>query len=172
MTIFIGVGIFFAIVLLIEGGYYVFIAGRKPEQKKIRKRLRLLTRIDSGDEEVEILRKKLLSEVSWFNQFLLRIPSLNNLDLFLEQANTRYPLGFYLLLSVLLLFCGYMAGFLLTINLMASFVFALLAGSLPFCFLYFMKKKRMQKFERQLPEALDMIVRALKAGHAFTGGIK
>ncbi len=30
----------------------------------------------------------------------------------------------------------------------------------------------MEKFERQLPEALELITRALRAGHAFTGGLK
>ena len=30
----------------------------------------------------------------------------------------------------------------------------------------------MEKFQRQLPEALELIARALKAGHAFTGGLK
>ena len=30
----------------------------------------------------------------------------------------------------------------------------------------------MQKFERQLPDAMDLIARSLKAGHAFTGGLK
>ena len=30
----------------------------------------------------------------------------------------------------------------------------------------------MEKFQRQLPDALDLVARALKAGHAFTGGLR
>jgi tight adherence protein B len=36
----------------------------------------------------------------------------------------------------------------------------------------FKKKKRMNKFYEQLPDALELISRALKAGHAFSGGLK
>jgi tight adherence protein B len=43
---------------------------------------------------------------------------------------------------------------------------------LPSLYVRMKKKKRMQKFERQLPDALDLISRALKAGHAFTSGMK
>jgi tight adherence protein B len=34
-----------------------------------------------------------------------------------------------------------------------------------------LKRKRIEKFKKQLPEGLDLIARALKAGHAFTGGL-
>jgi tight adherence protein B len=44
--------------------------------------------------------------------------------------------------------------------------------SLPYLHLLMKKKERMEKFEKQLPEALDLIARALKAGHAFTTGMK
>jgi tight adherence protein B len=43
---------------------------------------------------------------------------------------------------------------------------------MPFLYLKLKKKKRVAKFERQLPEALDLIARALKAGHGFTSGMK
>jgi tight adherence protein B len=39
-------------------------------------------------------------------------------------------------------------------------------------YLKLLKQKRIEKFQKQLPDALDLIARALKAGHAFTGGIK
>jgi tight adherence protein B len=43
---------------------------------------------------------------------------------------------------------------------------------MPFLYIYFKKKRRMEKFQRQLPDALDLVARALKAGHAFTGGLR
>jgi tight adherence protein B len=47
------------------------------------------------------------------------------------------------------------------------------AGALmiPVSMLRFMRTRRMYKFEEQFPEALDLLSRALKAGHAFTTGI-
>ena len=43
---------------------------------------------------------------------------------------------------------------------------------IPFFILYRKKKKRVAKFESQLPDALDLIARALKAGHAFSTGMR
>ncbi len=44
-------------------------------------------------------------------------------------------------------------------------------GIVPFLHLQILKAKRIQKFKRQFPEALDLIARSLKAGHAFTSGV-
>jgi tight adherence protein B len=49
---------------------------------------------------------------------------------------------------------------------------ALAAGTLPFLSLKRMKRKRTEKFKRQLPEGLGLIARSMKAGHALTTGMK
>jgi tight adherence protein B len=50
--------------------------------------------------------------------------------------------------------------------------FAAGLGALPVGYLYWQKCQRMGKLERQLPEALELMSRALKAGHAFSVGMK
>ncbi len=57
-------------------------------------------------------------------------------------------------------------------NVSVIFIFAFLSASMPFLYLLSLKQKRMAKFQEQLPDALDLIARALKAGHAFLGGLK
>jgi tight adherence protein B len=47
-----------------------------------------------------------------------------------------------------------------------------LGFALPFGVLKFKRGRRMRAFEEQFPEALDLIARALKAGHAFATGLK
>ena len=68
------------------------------------------------------------------------------------------------------------SGFLLAFSMHVPFVLtaALAAGlgALPAGYLYWEKCKRMAKLERQLPEALELMSRALKAGHAFSVGLK
>ncbi len=49
---------------------------------------------------------------------------------------------------------------------------AVVLGSLPAMYLYWLKSQRIAKFERQLPEALELVSRALRAGHAFSVGLK
>ncbi len=172
MEIIIGVGIFLTIVLLAEGVYFVLKTGKKPEQKKIRKRLRTLSSGNFKSAEIDIARKRLLSDVPWFNRMLLNFPVVNQLERLMEQANISYPVGYYLLLTLLFAACGYIAGSLLTVNFLIAALLACAASTMPFLYIHYMKSKRMSKFERQLPDALDLVVRALKAGHAFSAGLR
>jgi tight adherence protein B len=49
---------------------------------------------------------------------------------------------------------------------------AIVGFALPFMFLNMKRTRRMRSFEENFPEALDLIARALKAGHAFVTGLK
>ncbi len=55
---------------------------------------------------------------------------------------------------------------------MATLVGGLAGTSVPFLVLHVKRAKRFRRFEEQFPEALDLIARALKAGHAFATGLK
>ncbi|HBG47005.1 MAG TPA: pilus assembly protein [Deltaproteobacteria bacterium] len=168
MELVIGAGFFFAAILMLQGGYLA-LRNRKPEVQRLRHHLGgLAPRV--GGAEVDILRRKVLSEIPWLNRLLLRTIHLHGLDRLTEQANARRSPGFFLLLSAVLAVAWLFAGALLLPN--AMLVMAGVAGAMPFLYLYSKKKRRMKKFERQLPEALDLISRSLKAGHAFTGGLK
>jgi tight adherence protein B len=103
---------------------------------------------------------------------LFKIPEAIKMSRFLEQADARYPVGFYLLLALFLAPMGYLAGDMMVFTLLLKILLAGVFCVSPFVYLYIKKNNRMRKFERQLPEALEMIARALKAGHAFPGGLK
>jgi len=49
---------------------------------------------------------------------------------------------------------------------------AVIGAALPFLVLKVKRTRRMRTFEEQFPEGLDLIARALKAGHAFATGLK
>jgi tight adherence protein B len=141
-----------------------------PEAKHLRERLKVLSLTNYSEKEVDLLRKKTLSQVPWLNRLLLSIRWTKNLDQLLQQADIRHPIGLFILLSVLLASGG---------GLIASFVTPVLIlptiallGLVPFVYIYVKKRKRMRKFERQLPDTMDLIARALKAGHALSGGLQ
>lgn len=172
MEIVIGIGIFVSIVLLIEGGYFAFRSIRKPEVKRVRRRLRGLSPEGYGEEAIDIMRKRTLSEVPWLNRLLSRFQWTDRMNRLLEQAGTQRPLGFFILLSLLLAAVGFSGVSWITSNYLISIPGAAFLALMPFFYIYSKKKRRMQKFQRQLPEALDLIARSLKAGHAFSGGLK
>jgi len=173
MDILIGVSVFIFTILLIEGSYLFFKRVKNPELKGIRKRLRLLAS-EGYDAEtiISLLRKRSLSDVPWFNRLLLKIPLMRKIDRLLDQSGSRNPLGLFVLLSCLLMFVGYLLCSLVMRNVLMSLVGVLILGSLPFWYIMIKKRRRMEKFQEQLPEAMELVARALKAGQAFSGGLK
>ena len=172
MDILIGIGVFILTLILIEGGYYAVKRIQNPEKKEVLRRLRGLPSTNYENEIIDIMRRSMLSEVPWLNRVLLTFRWTDKLNRLLEQADTQSTLGVFVLLSIVLASAGFLIGSWLTSRFLLSIPLAIFGGTMPFLYIYFKKKRRMEKFQRQLPDALDLVARALKAGHAFTGGLR
>lgn len=171
MYIIFGMLIFVVCVLVIEMCHYAYRTMRNPNRRKIRKRLRKIASSTYGDGQ-SILRRRTLSEIPFLNRMLLKIPLVVRLDRLLQQADIRQPLGFFLLLTIFLTFIGFLGGSLVTRNYVLSIIMAALLGGIPLFYVRSRKRRRMKKFQAQLPDALELIARALRAGHAFSSGMK
>jgi tight adherence protein B len=121
---------------------------------------------------VDIVRKELLSDIPWLNDLLMKVRRFQPLRVLHRQAACRVHLGVFVLAAPLLA----LIGFVFSISMHLSFAVALLlavgSGAIPAGYLYWLKGQRIAKFERQLPEALELVSRALKAGHALSVGLK
>ena len=164
--------VFVLTLVVIELTLYAYRNYRYPDRAKVGKRLERLHKDKYDTTSTDITKKMTLSEVPALNDLLNRMNWVQSLERLRRQANASYPLGFYILLSLVLALTGFLAAmFFLPGNIMAM-VLGLAIGAIPFMALRMMKKKRMEKFMDQLPEALDLIGRSLRAGHAFTSGMK
>ena len=172
MDLLIGIGIFILALGVIEGSYLAFRSMRNPERMAVRKRLSALPTSGYESESIDITRKRLISEVPWLNRVLLIFHWTDDLRRLLAQAGIQRPPGFFILLSLLLGLGGFLIGSLITGNNLYIILVAAFLVVLPFFYIYSKKKRRMQKFQRQLPDAMELIARALKAGHAFSSGLK
>jgi tight adherence protein B len=164
--------IFAVSVFVIEMLFYAYRTIHNSDRRKIRKRLKTFSSKENKDELPDILRKNVLSDVPSLNKILLFVPGPQRLDRLLRQANVQYRLGVFMLLAILIGATGFLAGSLITDNYALCVIIALSLTGMPFLYVCLKKKKRMQKFQRQLPEALELIARSLKAGHAFPSGMK
>lgn len=172
MEILIGLGVFLFTLLVVHQGYFTIKRIYKPEQKKVEGRLRILSLYGSQSEAVDIVKKRILSEIPWLDRMLVKGSFIPRLERLHSQAATPYPLGFFVILSVLLFFAGLFMSSVLRVNIFALVLPSTLLAIVPLLYLIRKKKQRMEKFERQFPEALELVSRALKAGHAFTAGMK
>jgi tight adherence protein B len=170
--IIIGGLIFVVCVIMIELLIYAVKNARSPNRARIRKRLRKFAYVEEGMDGSDILRKRVLSEIPFLNSLLLKTPGVLKLDNLIIKANARFPMGFYILFALLLAALGFLFGTVIIKNAISALVFIPLFGSSPFFYLILLKQKRIQRMRKQMVEALDLISRALKAGHAFTGGLR
>ncbi len=174
MNLLTGIGIFLVILLLMEGGYRLFRILTNPEKRRVKRRLQSLSFDGSAyeSEGLAIERKTLLSQVPWFHRRLLRFRWTPHLKSLLEQSGTRRPLGFFILLSLILPGAGLLVGFRLMSHVWVLLPVLALLATLPYVYLCTKKNQRIRRFEAQLPEAMELMARALKAGHAFSGALK
>ncbi len=146
------------------------------ESGKVRKRLKKrLSEVENelGEESFSsLLRDKYLRELSPLERQLEEIPLMESLSGLIEQAGHKI-LAYRL--TLLALVCGIVAS-LIAWSFSNQLILAVIvfgaATWLPFWKILHDRTKRIQKIEEQLPDAIDMIKRALRAGHPFTGSIK
>lgn len=163
----------FATVFFLAQGLTVPVFG---EGSKMRKRLKeRLSELDSDDEEDEIaslLRNKYLSNLAPWEKSLESLRILEPLRRTIEQAG--YSILAYrlvLLCIVLAIITGVVTWNFTRIPLAAA-LGTVVGGLLPFIKVWKARSDRMEKFEEQLPEAIDSMRRALRAGHPFNAAIK
>lgn len=123
------------------------------------------------DPIIDVRKNELLSEVPWINRWLLKLEIAPRLRVLLYQADLKWTAG------GLLLMCGgafVFPAYLIYLRTGAA-VFSLLIGALlgaaPFAYVLFKRKGRFRKFEEELPEALDLMVSGLRAGHSLSAAL-
>ena len=171
-VIFFGIAIFVMALLVIELSFHAVRIYQNPDRSFIRKRLSRSLDEASDESDNSLLKKQVLSDVPFLNDMLAALPWFGGLQQTISQANMKYTLGFFILLSMTFGLIGYLAGYVFLKMIWQAIPMGIVCMSLPYLHLLMKKKERMAKFEKQLPEALDLIARALKAGHAFTSGMK
>ena len=168
----------FAILFLTSLGVIHFVKkwleGRRGmSRSQLVEKLQGFSLAAEAEEEVSLTRKrKALSDVPFLNKVLSRQSWVSRVQRLIEQAGVGYTPGSVLLGAGVLAALGILVGLLLRFGTLPSVALGLALSSIPFVLLRITKDRRIRAFQRQLPEALDLISRALRAGHAFTSGMK
>lgn len=168
----LGMLIFVVSICVIEIVTFAFRQLKSPQRAKLRKRLRKYTYIESPQNSDDILRERVLSDIPFINRILLGLSPIRKLDKLIIQGNAPYTPGFYLLLIAFLFVIGYLLGTFFLKMKIAALPAALISAAIPYFYLRLKKQARIEKFRAQMPEALSLIARSLKAGHALPSGIK
>lgn len=166
----IGIATFIGVAAIVGG---VALLMRDKPVSKIEDRLDLLTSMNvtggktAPAKEASILTQPLDNQTSIVQMFLERF---GNVTLLFEQADANLTIPKFVLISGALAGAGLVMGVLLRIHPGIIPFACLLLGSLPLCWLLFRRKRRLRTFGSQLPDALDMIARSLRAGQSLAFG--
>lgn len=145
------------------------------DDAKARKRLRQrLAQIGEGEgaEIASLLRAKYLRELSPFARRLESLPGMERLAVLIEQSGRSFPAHRLIVAAALLAGVGAFVGWFPTHMALASLGGAIVCAALPFVKTVRERKQRFEQIETQLPDAIDIIKRALRAGHPFNAALR
>src|SRR5882762_9831245 len=167
---FIAFLVFVFALFLVFGAYLLATRGSDAKRDRLRKRLgdALLHSAHTDDVEVVLARNELLSEIPWLNQSLVRIQAAMQLKRMLDQADLHITPSRLVMFSLMAGMLAALAASMITVSILVMFVAGIAAASLPFVHVWWKRKKRFDHFLEHLPDALDLMSRALSAGHAFS----
>lgn len=147
---------------------------RTARARMLRERLASLDRAQERQpsEELALLRDELLSEIPALNEILRRSARVQRLQNFLHQADMQVRAGNFLLISLILGLVFGSLGQWLANRIELGLIFFALGAALPYFYASYLRTKRLHRFEEMFPEAIELLGRAIRAGHAFTTAIE
>ncbi len=166
--------IFFVTLLLIISAIY-FLVIIPAEKRRLRGRMEAvrmdLATAEGESLETQLLRSEVLSNIPFFHRLLLNIPGIARLQLFIQQSAAEITVGMLLTISFLSGWFVFLICLLFGLPLIMALFMGLLAFSMPFLVIAARRQRRFFKFEEIFPDAIDLLSRAVRAGHAFTTGL-
>jgi tight adherence protein B len=168
-----GTLIFIAVVLFIEGAYLTWNSSKGPEAGRIARRLRVMSAgSHSGGADISIVKERLLSESPTMQRLLMRVPRVGAVDRVLQQSGLSWNVSTLVGVTAVIFLVVFFAASYLGIPALIRLAGAAAVAALPYLYVARARSKRLIRFDEQLPDALDLMGRALRAGHAFPTALK
>jgi tight adherence protein B len=163
---------FIALVLFFEGLYLSWDAYRGPEAKRIERRLQAMSAGAHGTREPTLIKQRLLSDEPWLARLLYQLPRVHQMDRLLQQSGLPWNMARFQGLTLAGAVVGLLFGLIMGFPWFPVVILTLAFAAVPLLYVYNSKEKRLEKIESQLPDILDMMSRAMRAGHAFPGALQ
>jgi tight adherence protein B len=163
--------VFFAVALAtISVALIVELLQERKRQREALQQLRAFTNDDP--DEAGILRLGGHELPRWFRPIAARVPVVQDVELMMEQAGMNSHAPMFLMSSLGISVGLGLAVLALTRWWPAAALAAILGALMPYGVVRFKRNKRIGAFEEMLPEAIDLLARAIRAGHPLSAGMK
>ena len=163
----------FATVVLLMQGLVVPVFGESAKtRKRLKKRIEEIEAAGDTESLSSLLREKYLRRLSPLEHRLESLPAMEALARRIEQAGYKLLAYRLVLLSVGIGIAAFLASWTYFRMPVAAVGVGALGMYLPFIKISMDAGKRMKMFEEQLPDAIDTMKRALRAGHPLAASLK
>jgi tight adherence protein B len=172
--VLIFIGLVFAAVFLLAQSMTIPVFGEsRHAAKRLKQRLKQLDRFEDADAGISsLLRERSLKHLAPWERRLESLPLLQPLSEYLRQSGNMLPAYRLVLVAGALSLPAAFVAWHLTRSVELALAVSVLGAAVPFIKVSGDRKRRFAKLEAQLPEAIDIMQRALKAGHPFNGTLK
>ncbi len=165
--------IFLSVLSVCLAGAFLLFRSAVHRREALRRRL---TEIGPPADQSQLILSNLmrdnsLSSIPLLDRLLGALPNTGRLRIMLHQAGNPCNLGTLVLMVCTLAAIGALGG-LIHSNHLLVLALAATGGSLPIIWLRFLRKRRLAAFDEQFPDAVDLVARALRAGHSFGSAIR
>ncbi len=173
MLLLVVIAVFLLVVLLVFVFAYT-VDQKRATSRVLHERLSAVQQATArGDsQELALLRDELLSEIPALNRLLSRSRRISRLQRYLSQADMKVRAGKFLLISACCGFGAYFVTYLGFRSIFLGLVIGIIFLLAPFGYAAYRRSRRFHQFEALFPEAIDLLGRAVRAGHAFTTGLE
>ena len=169
MTLLFSSLLFLAVTLAVLG---VLIHRGGATNRALDLRLRGLSASEPSLPRVELERDVRYSTMPWLDRLLRGLSLGERLELLLYQSGLNLKAGVLVLLMAVFGLVGYLVSVTMTHNVMPGLLTLVIVGPLPYYYVLLRKGQRMQAFAREFPDALDLLVSALRAGLSFSAAMQ
>lgn len=143
-------------------------------RKKVDDQLKKMIKDRGGASrrEIEILREELLSTIPTIHRMLIRFEVFNRLQNILRQADLKITVYRFIIGSLVAGFLVGLTTFFFSGSMIAMLIVTISVMSAPLMVVLQKRSKRFNSIIEQLPDALEMMVRSLQAGHSFSSALQ
>jgi tight adherence protein B len=166
----------FLTMLVLVFGVVMRVTAPTPKENIIARRLRDILKSPSivariPGKPTEVLLGADHDNSGRVRLFFQKTKTVRHLQRFIFQSHVRTSLKVVLGVTTALSVAVYLAVWHLTVSIFISLTLAFIAGSLPFAYLSYRRKKWLVQFNATLPECIDTFSRSLRAGHSIVAGL-
>jgi tight adherence protein B len=167
----------FVLILLATFGVVAAVTRQSADEKIVGERMAWIhlsqkTKAGAGPDSGQLLKETKTSRFGWLDALLIRFPFGQLLQVRILQATSSASVAGLMLTSLGLLVTGSAVTWLFAPMILIDLAAGVALSLLPFGILSWKRTRRLDAFDSALPESIDMLARALRAGHSVVGALE